>query len=449
MIVWKELDPGIYSVQEIDEPYGYFPDPARKEILLEGGDNKELEFFNRPRPVLIIHKRDAVTGDPLAGVKFRVQRAEGETIGDFLTDAEGRIELSPATGYLLEEAIYRVTEVTPPEQYLLSAVHIREVLLKWHEPTEVIFENLLKPTLIFIKTNGLTGRGISDATYRVEYEGANGGTSVVGTYKTKCGLIVIPYVLPGWYVLTETIPAPGYSLPANPVQRLYLSAGENSYTYEQTQTDLYVDPRTNPNSGQRGDCGEWCGYLCSRLCAGNCGNPGGGSMADGGSGNPFGNMTITNGKGETIGGGSGGNTQTDTTAPVLSAGTATRTGNLTATVTFTSSEAGRYYTAYVNSGANAPNIATGGLGTSCAAGVNTVTVYLTGGAKDLYIKVKDAAGNVSGALKIAVPAYSAQTPDPEPGAPPNFDDIVITGGTVVYLNPDPAFAGITITFGNQ
>ncbi|MDR3310539.1 MAG: hypothetical protein LBS90_04255, partial [Oscillospiraceae bacterium] len=92
-IVWTDLDPGIYSVQETDEPYGYVRDPNRKEILLEGGDNKFLEFFNRPRPVLTILKRDAITGEPLQDVKFKVQRLEGETIGEFLTDANGRIEL--------------------------------------------------------------------------------------------------------------------------------------------------------------------------------------------------------------------------------------------------------------------------------------------------------------------------------------------------------------------
>jgi 5-hydroxyisourate hydrolase-like protein (transthyretin family) len=446
VITWTDLDPGIYSIQEIDEPYGYFKDPARKEILLEGGDHKVLEFFNRPRPVLIIVKRDAVTGEPLQDVKFHVRRLEGETIGEFLTDENGRIELSPKTGYLLEEEIYRVTEITPPKDYLLDPVFVKDVMLKWHEPTELIFENILKPTLIFIKRNGLTGRGISDATYKVEYEGANGGATTLGTtYKTKCGLIVIPYVQPGWYVLTETIPAPGYSLPTNPVQRMYLAPGANSYTHDQTQNGLYVDPRTNPNSGQRGACGDWCGYLCSQLCAGNCGHPGGGNMS-GGTDGKFGNLTITNGSGEPIG--------TITTpsdpgsnpvVPTLSAGTVTRNSNLSASVQFTSSAAGKYYYYVVSAGEAEPAISTAGLGASCAAGSNLVTVYMTSGAKDLYIKVKDASGNVSGALKIVVPAYTGQS---EPADQPNFDNIVITGGTVVYLNPDPIFSGIRITFGS-
>jgi hypothetical protein len=444
-ITWTDLDPGIYSVQEIDEPYGYFKDPARKEILLNGGDNKTLEFFNRPRPVLTILKRDAITGLPLQSVKFRVQKLEGLTIGEFVTDANGRIELSPRTGYLLDEAIYRVTEILPPNEYLLSANPQKDVLLKWYEPTELIFENVLKPTLIFIKRDGMSGRGISGATYKVEYESPTGGVTNIGSYVTKCGLIVIPHVLPGWYSLTETSPASGYQLPTNPTQRIHLAPGENSYTYAQTHEDLYVDPRTNPNSGQRGMCGDWCGYLCSVLCAGNCGNAGNGTMASG-NGGAFGNITITNGNGQVIGGGNGGTTPTPS-APTLTVGTVTRLGNYSATITFNSSVAGRYYTAYTASGNAAPTISTLGTGTACAAGANTITVSLTTGAKDFYIKVKDAAGNLSNALKITIPAYNAQTETPTPSdPPPDFGGIVISGGTVVYLNPD--FSGITISFGN-
>jgi hypothetical protein len=290
----------------------------------------------------------------------------------------------------------------------------------------------------------MSGRGISGAAYKVEYESPMGGVTNMGSYITKCGLIVIPHVLPGWYVFTETSPAPGYGLPTNPVKRVHAAPGENSYTYEQTREDLYTDDRTNPARGAKGACGEWCGYLCSVLCAGNCGNPGNGGL--------FGNITISNGKGESIGGGSGGgNHPSDTKAPVLTAGTVKRTGNMTAAITFTSNEAGKYYYAAADSGADEPVVKTGGLGYKCAAGTNTVSVYLTSGAKDVYIKVKDASGNISGALKVAVPAYSAETPSSDtsqttPDAPPNFDNVVITGGTVVYLNPD--FSTVIIKFGN-
>lgn len=102
-------------------------------------------------------------------------------------------------------------------------------------------------------------------------------------------------------------------------------------------------------------------------------------------------------------------TVTDTTAPTLSNGSATRgDSEAAATVQFTSSEAGTYYYAVVESGAEAPTIDTNGMGAACVSGENTISLdSLTGtGAKDIYIVAKDEAGNVSQSLKIEIPEYT-------------------------------------------
>jgi len=72
---------------------------------------------------------------------------------------------------------------------------------------------------------------------------------------------------------------------------------------------------------------------------------------------------------------------------------------------------------------------------------------MAAGARDVYIKVKDADGNVSDALKISIPAYAPATQTITTEEPPVFSNITITGGTVVYLNPD--FPTIVIKFGNE
>lgn len=96
----------------------------------------------------------------------------------------------------------------------------------------------------------------------------------------------------------------------------------------------------------------------------------------------------------------------DTTAPTLTAGTATRNGETAATVKFTSSEAGEYFYEVVESGATAPTINTTVTGTACVSGENTIslTSLSDAGAKDIYIVAKDAVGNVSETLKITIPA---------------------------------------------
>ncbi|QEK19468.1 hypothetical protein LAJLEIBI_03500 [[Clostridium] hylemonae DSM 15053] len=96
------------------------------------------------------------------------------------------------------------------------------------------------------------------------------------------------------------------------------------------------------------------------------------------------------------------------TAPILKAGTAVRTSDTAANVTFTSSRAGRYYYAVVDSGAARPAIDTTGRGTACGTGLQTIRLTtLSAGAQDIYIVVKDADGNVSDrGFKIPIPAFT-------------------------------------------
>jgi hypothetical protein len=102
----------------------------------------------------------------------------------------------------------------------------------------------------------------------------------------------------------------------------------------------------------------------------------------------------------------------DDTAPTLTAGAVSRTGDTTATVKFTSGEAGKYYyTIAANAPANAAAVksADGTSGVSIGATEITVTnpIGLTAGAKTIYIAVEDAAGNLSAVLSINIPAYSS------------------------------------------
>ena len=103
------------------------------------------------------------------------------------------------------------------------------------------------------------------------------------------------------------------------------------------------------------------------------------------------------------------NPTVDETAPTLKAGEVSRISDTSATVKFTSNEAGSYYYEVVNSGENQPTIDTAGTGTSCASGENTIflTSLSDAGAKDIYIVAKDAVGNVSSSLKIEIQTYIA------------------------------------------
>ena len=80
-----------------------------------------------------------------------------------------------------------------------------------------------------------------------------------------------------------------------------------------------------------------------------------------------------------------------------------RTGETTATVKFTSSEAGTVYYSLVSADA----VDTSTAGTAMVSGENTLNITgITADATTVYIKAKDGSGNVSeSTLEAAVPAY--------------------------------------------
>lgn len=137
----------------------------------------------------------------------------------------------------------------------------------------------------------------------------------------------------------------------------------------------------------------------------------------------------------------------DTTAPTLTPGSATRDSETDATVRFTSDEAGEYYYAVVESDDTAPTIDTTEAGTSCDTTEQTIslTSLSDAGAKDIYIVVKDAAGNVSGKLKITIPAYI----QPSYGISASPATLNFGSKTVGYTEA-PAAQTVTLTnTGNQ
>jgi hypothetical protein len=129
-------------------------------------------------------------------------------------------------------------------------------------------------------------------------------------------------------------------------------------------------------------------------------------------------------------------------------------------VQFHTNESGKYYYTTVTDGTATPTIPTSGTGTSVTAGWLTLNLTVTAGAKDFYVKVKDAAGNVSNALKLDIPAYVPPPPPEEPTPPPQEPEEPGTPpptqepeepvpppsqGGIIYLNP--AFPDIKIKFG--
>ena len=224
------IAPGTYVVTELNPPPGYmFSDKTSPDrvIVAKAGDGEIIvKVDNIKLPELTIKKIDAVTKEPIPGVTYKVALVDDTSVepATVTTDKDGIISLPG-----LAAGTYEITEISTPHPYILNDTPQRVKLVGGDTKT-LLFENIMLPTLLIQKTDATTNKGIPNTTYKIEYEQKDGGIKAIGTFKTDAdGRIKLPYVEPGWYIITETIPAQGYQKPTNPVTRIYLDAGDNSY----------------------------------------------------------------------------------------------------------------------------------------------------------------------------------------------------------------------------
>lgn len=224
------IKPGTYVVKELNPPPGYmFSDKTSPDrvIVAKPGDGEIIvKVDNIKLPELTIKKIDSVTKEPIAGVVYEVKEVDDTSVQPTTatTDENGTIVIPG-----LKAGTYEITEISTPKPYILNSTPQR-VKLEAGDQKTLMFENIKYPTLIIEKTDYTTNKGIPNTTFKIEHEKDDGAITTVGTFKTdENGRIKLPYVEPGWYIVTETIPAQGYQKPTNPVTRIYLNPGDNSY----------------------------------------------------------------------------------------------------------------------------------------------------------------------------------------------------------------------------
>ena len=101
----------------------------------------------------------------------------------------------------------------------------------------------------------------------------------------------------------------------------------------------------------------------------------------------------------------------DIISPIITAGDINRVSDTEATVSFTSNESGKYYYQVVEDDESEPSIDTSSTGVICDTSEQTISLdSLTAGAKDIYIVVKDEAGNVSEKVKMDIAEYIPPSP---------------------------------------
>lgn len=248
-ILISGLEPVVYSVKELDTTSDHIIDPVERHVELFPGKTSTIILENDIRPNLTVVKRDADTGAPVAGAVFTVKAADGHSVDEIKTGADGTATLEN-----LLPGVYEVTEKSVPAPYLLDAPS-QLVTLYPNRNHTVYFENHKKPILTIQKVDSITGNPIKGAKFQIWYASNStdtGELNDLGTYFTDAsGQIVLEGLRDGWYRVTELEPAPGFTIKEPATQEVYIEGGGNkSLTFENVPLNAIVVHKTDSVTGE-------------------------------------------------------------------------------------------------------------------------------------------------------------------------------------------------------
>ena len=155
------LEPGTYIVSEIKGPDGFILDNTPHTIVVKKNETATVEIANTPMSTLEIRKVDSVTGKPLSGITFEVEKLSGERIGTFVTDAAGRIVIPDLTP---QWVVVRETKTRPGYKLDPDPVNVE---IKSGKTTVVKFQNQPYPVLDLLKVDAETGKPMEGVKFRL------------------------------------------------------------------------------------------------------------------------------------------------------------------------------------------------------------------------------------------------------------------------------------------
>ena len=202
-----DLEAGtILVVKEVETLPGYLLDEAEKEVLLEADKATSVQFENQPLNPLLIKKVDQ-DGRPLAGVKFRVKRADGQYVGEYVTGISG---LATVAGQ--QPGFFIVEEIETLPGYILDSTP-KTVELRIDKPAEVEFINHKAGSLLIKKVNSVDGSALAGATFKVT---TAEGTLIGEVTSNQNGYATLDNLEPGTYIVSEIKGPDGFILDNTP-----------------------------------------------------------------------------------------------------------------------------------------------------------------------------------------------------------------------------------------
>lgn len=214
--LFKNVPNGTYRLLETQAPQGYTKSDEVKTVVVTSDSQRVIEFEweNSPKSGFRILKVDAVTGEPIAGVRFRIRQLAPLTGVDIeaTTDENGVIVREDLTA-----GTYEVTELDAPEPY---RDHIdrnpRTIEIKdMHDAVPITITNQADGMLYILKLDGVTGEPLAGAYFTLE---TAGGTFVANVGPTgPNGYASYSPLLPGGSYVVKEIRAPeGHEIDPTP-----------------------------------------------------------------------------------------------------------------------------------------------------------------------------------------------------------------------------------------
>ena len=225
-----------YEVTEtsVAEPYVISDEPTQT-IWLGPGDEQELIFENLKKPYLTLSKTEVGTGTPIPDTVFSIVGIDSDYQDEWVTGEDGTV-----SGYI-EPGSFEIEEISVPDPYYISEFEeerVKTVSLQPGDEVTLYYENQRRPVIEILKLNEITLDSISDVPMQVWYASnhtTTGEYNDLGVYYTdEDGRIVLDdpdlYLRDGWFRVQEQEPAPGFALPEEDTQEVFIPAG-GSHTF--------------------------------------------------------------------------------------------------------------------------------------------------------------------------------------------------------------------------
>lgn len=224
---------GALIIEELSAPEGYVMGAKTTyDVTVAKGEHKAVDIPNDKKSTLTIEKVDNMTLQPLDGVVFEISIKNGKSLGQFTTDASGRIIVES----LEPGQIYEVREVRALPGYLLDET-VHEIRLDENENPVLKLKNIPEHPILIEKRDSITGDPIPDTTFLVTHSDGR----LVGEFTTgENGMATVTGkdVVPGWYLIKETR--------ANPA---YIASGETKLIELKYEAPAVVEFLNKPRTG--------------------------------------------------------------------------------------------------------------------------------------------------------------------------------------------------------